>query len=87
MLHFGLNFFFFFINKISKFWIPSSLVYTDGDIYFGTEIDPNIFDELEEPPPVHIIYPRPTHNQCESTVVSSTFVILLSLCVRKLIER
>lgn len=27
---------------------------------FGRPFDPNDFDELEEPPPVHIIYPRPS---------------------------
>lgn len=47
----------------SHYWIPSSLIYADLDSEmdsdFGNRFDPSLFDEIEEPPPVHIIYPRP----------------------------
>lgn len=43
----------------SAFWIPSSLVYTDGVEDFGSVFDPSQFDDMDEPPPVHILYPRP----------------------------
>lgn len=46
--------------KISNFWFPSSLIYPENEIEFGRPFDPNDFDEIEEPPPVHIIYPRPS---------------------------
>lgn len=45
---------------ISSLWFPSSLIYPDKENNFGEPFDPNDFDELEEPPPVHIIYPRPS---------------------------
>lgn len=65
-------------------------MYTDGDIYFGTELDPNMFDELEEPPPVHIIYPRPPHNHCrQCTVVAESTILslIMLLCVSELMGR
>lgn len=48
-------------KKKSPFWIPSSLVYTDDDDDddFGSQFDPKLFDDMDEPPPVHIMYPRP----------------------------
>lgn len=30
------------------------------DSDFGTQFDPMLFDEIDQPPPVHILYPRPT---------------------------
>ncbi|KAL7742848.1 hypothetical protein ACLKA6_012270 [Drosophila palustris] len=43
---------------------PFSLVYHKFD---GNDVryDPNFFDEFDQPPPVHIIYPRPNFNQLQ----------------------
>lgn len=41
---------------------PSSLVYHRYDAN-DVRYDPNFFDEFDQPPPVHIIYPRPNFNQ------------------------
>uniref|UniRef100_A0A182FR49 Basement membrane-specific heparan sulfate proteoglycan core protein n=1 Tax=Anopheles albimanus TaxID=7167 RepID=A0A182FR49_ANOAL len=43
-------------------WIPSSLLYTDFDEFDNDALGPYEFDKIEEPPPVHIIYPRPYGN-------------------------
>lgn len=61
----------------SPFWIPSSLVYTDSDSNEFGRFDPNLFDELEEPPPVHILYPRPAYGI--SQINRSIFVVYI-LC-------
>lgn len=54
----------------SAFWIPSSLVYTDGDEEFGSQFDPKLFDDMDEPPPVHILYPRPGYkNACSAVMI------------------
>lgn len=40
------------------------MFYGDEDFEdFDLRFDPNRFDEIEEPPPVHIIYPRPSYNK------------------------
>lgn len=45
----------------SNYWLPSSLVYSDLDNEFDHHaFDDGDFDAIEEPPPVHIIYPRPS---------------------------
>ncbi|XP_055374705.1 basement membrane-specific heparan sulfate proteoglycan core protein isoform X7 [Condylostylus longicornis] len=77
-------------------WIPWNLVNIDYDILksdFGTHFDPNSFDKIEEPPPVHIIYPQhhPTFrdyqhnktcninfNSCIILCYISFYVILIS---------
>lgn len=62
----------------SNFRFPSSLIYPDKDPISGRPFDPNDFDELEEPPPVHIIYPRPSsHSLLPSSDIS--LVNLVSL--------
>lgn len=70
--------------------MPSSLVYTglDGEFNSGLPFDPKSFDEVDEPPPVHIIYPRPslipssTSLLTNDSIISSfiTFTTLI-LCV------
>lgn len=40
-------------------WNPSSLVYHELD-YNDFRFDPSMFDAFDQPPPVHILYPRPT---------------------------
>uniref|UniRef100_A0A0A1WSN7 Genome polyprotein n=1 Tax=Zeugodacus cucurbitae TaxID=28588 RepID=A0A0A1WSN7_ZEUCU len=42
-------------------WNPSSLVYHEMD-FMDARFDPSLFDEFDQPPPVHILYPRPTNN-------------------------
>lgn len=42
-------------------WNPSSLVYHEID-FMDARFDPSLFDEFDQPPPVHILYPRPTNN-------------------------
>lgn len=53
----------------SAFWIPSSLVYTDGVEDFGSVFDPSQFDDMDEPPPVHILYPRPGYKSVAADFV------------------
>ena len=48
-----------FRRIFSRFWFQSSLIYPELERN-GRPFDPNDFDEFEEPPPVHIIYPRPS---------------------------
>uniref|UniRef100_A0A336LPI6 CSON010513 protein n=1 Tax=Culicoides sonorensis TaxID=179676 RepID=A0A336LPI6_CULSO len=48
------------VDSCPNHWLPSSLVYNDLDLFdFNEEelhrFDPTLFDEFEEPPPVHII--------------------------------
>lgn len=62
--------------------IRSSLVYTDFDSDFGGPFDPDSFDEIEQPPPVHIIYPRPAssspyHSIALQEKFSASFYIIL----------
>lgn len=69
-------------RKISLFRIRSSLVYTDFDSDFGGPFDPDSFDEIEQPPPVHIIYPRPAscsphHSIVLNEKVSASFYFIL----------
>lgn len=64
---------------LSPFWIPSSLVYPDSDNNFGTQFDPNLFDELEEPPPVHILYPRPSSTSTSSSSLHLLFLLIASI--------
>lgn len=47
-------------NCRNSSWSPSSLVYQEFDSDFGNRFDPTAFDEVDQPPPVHILYPRPT---------------------------
>lgn len=61
----------------SPFRNPSLLVYTDYDFGF----DPRLFDELEEPPPVHILYPRPPYNLSSGTNFHSFSVLLTAVLV------
>lgn len=80
-------------NINSHFWIPSSLIYADLDSEmdsdFGNRFDPSLFDDIEEPPPVHILYPRPP--SAESIGISinnhrlnalSFITIFLFICFR-----
>lgn len=64
-------------------WIPSSLLYDDEINDFDLRFDPARFDEIEEPPPVHILYPRPSYNKACSKlsrnfdkVINSSLVAL-----------
>lgn len=71
---------------LSRFWIPSSLIYTDidpddQDTDFGGRFDPSLFDEIEEPPPVHIIYPRPAFNRSINSKVIEHLHLMWSLLV------
>jgi hypothetical protein len=52
-----------FLIKTSRSFISKSVLYDDGFDEFGFEFDPSHFDEIEEPPPVHILYPRPSYNK------------------------
>lgn len=58
-------------GKHSPPWLSSSLVHAYDNSY-GNKFDPGLFDKLEEPPPVHIIYPRPNPNTGESSYGSHT---------------
>lgn len=49
-------------------WLPSSLVYNDLDL---EKFDFDNFDEIQEPPPVHIIYPRPSFNNNKTSKMFS----------------
>lgn len=49
------------------------MVDPDKEKGFGRPFNPNDFDELEEPPPVHIIYPRPSS---QSLLTSSDFSLI-----------
>lgn len=71
---------------ISRFWIPSSLTYADidpedQDSDFGSRFDPSLFDEVEEPPPVHIIYPRPAFNRSINSIVIKQLNLVWSFLV------
>lgn len=78
-------------NNKSLLWMPSSLVYTDldGDFSFGLPFDPNAFDEIDEPPPVHIIYPRPSKIPSSTSLSNNSIVskfypfitIILCICI------
>ena len=58
---------------------------------FDLRFDPNHFDDVEEPPPVHIIYPRPSFNKAcsklsrnynqviNSTLIASTLFLYFSI--------
>lgn len=73
-------------------WIPSSLLYDDDDDDFDLRFDPNRFDVVEEPPPVHILYPRPSYNKAcsklsrnynqviNSTLIATSLFIYFSIC-------
>lgn len=47
-------------KKNSKNWLPSSLIYTDHEYDFE-KYDSDGFDDFEQPPPVHIVHPKPNH--------------------------
>lgn len=61
------------------------MVYSDIEFDFDSEYNPNNFDEIEEPPPVHIIYPRPSYNNAFSLsrtiIVTQNLIVLLSLII------
>lgn len=52
------------LTEISSYEYPYSLVYHKFDVN-DVRYDPNFFDEFDQPPPVHIIYPRPNFNQLQ----------------------
>lgn len=54
-------------GKHSPPWLSSSLVFEYENSY-GTKFDPRLFDNVEQPPPVHIIYPRPIPNAAPSSL-------------------
>ena len=56
--------------------MSSSLLYGDDELdEFDLHFDPSHFDEIEEPPPVHILYPRPTYNKaCSIRLLSNHLV-------------
>lgn len=56
--------------------MSSSLLYGDDELdEFDLHFDPSHFDEIEEPPPVHILYPRPTYNRaCSIRLLSNHLV-------------
>uniref|UniRef100_A0A182RB94 Basement membrane-specific heparan sulfate proteoglycan core protein n=1 Tax=Anopheles funestus TaxID=62324 RepID=A0A182RB94_ANOFN len=58
-------------------WIPSSLLYTDFDDLDDT-LGPYEFDKIEEPPPVHIIYPRP-YNGARYGAPSTCWISILAI--------
>lgn len=72
-------------NQFSRFWIPSSFIYadldSDQDTDFGNRFDPNLFDEIEEPPPVHILYPRPAFNRSKNLISSVRFAYVLAVAM------
>lgn len=75
-------------ENIISFWFESSLRYPDIENGFGRPFNPNDFDEVEEPPPVHIMYPRPTsHSFLPSNDISltnlvgfQTILLILNIC-------
>lgn len=63
-------------------WNASSLVYQE----FGESSDLSFFDELDQPPPVHILYPRPKLSEFSTSpayrsVVSLSLGLSISLCL------
>lgn len=50
---------FLFVSQFK--WKPSFILYDDDYETIGSQFGG--FDEIGEPPPVHIIYPRPSFNQ------------------------
>lgn len=74
-------------------WIPSSMMGYDEDDFddFDLRFDPNRFDDIEEPPPVHILYPRPSYNKAcsklsrnynqviNSTLIATTLFLYFSI--------
>lgn len=50
--------------------------FDEGDDIFG----PFEFDKVEEPPPVHIIYPRPYNSAYLNTCVSKWLILMISTC-------
>lgn len=56
--------------------MSSSLLYGDDELdEFDLHFDPSHFDDIEEPPPVHILYPRPTYSRaCSIRLLSNHLV-------------
>lgn len=75
----------------SRFWIPSSLIYADIESEvesdFGGRFDPSLFDEIEEPPPVHILYPRPAYNHANYLSITSDLPLTFLAIVCFLMNR
>lgn len=68
-----------FTNNKSPKWISPSLMYPEfdeGDEIFG----PFEFDKVEEPPPVHIIYPRPYNRAYLNFCTSRWLVVMIGTC-------
>lgn len=72
-----------FINcalHTSPKWVIPALLYPDfpddGDDLFG----PLEFDKVEEPPPVHIIYPRPYNQGSLATCASIWLIVITTIC-------
>lgn len=64
----------------SPSWIPSSLLYGDLDMDLDERFNVDHFDEIQEPPPVHIIYPRPPFN-CANNFRNLNLKILIGIYI------
>ncbi|GAB0098094.1 basement membrane-specific heparan sulfate proteoglycan core protein isoform X1 [Sergentomyia squamirostris] len=72
-------------------WTSSSLVYSEvesilnGAIGGGSsELFNHNFDEINEPPPVHIIYPRPAFNSTAAIATDVTLGLVIVIVIRVL---
>lgn len=62
----------------------SSMEYDDWESsnsfkHHGSKFNLNDFDEIEEPPPVHIIYPRPAFTSVSNLIPFSRYLLLNAL--------
>lgn len=75
------------LGKNSPPWLSSSLVY-EYENSFGNKFDPRLFDKVGEPPPVHILYPRPNPNASQSGHLVEDcyllFLVVLINCIARL---
>ncbi|XP_055703583.1 uncharacterized protein LOC129802055 [Phlebotomus papatasi] len=74
-------------------WTSSSLVYSEvenllnGVLAGGTsEIFNHNFDEINEPPPVHIIYPRPTGNITSGVPSKAHWWLVIAYLIKVFVE-
>lgn len=49
-----------YIHAISQKWMTPFLLYDEDDNGLSLPFDLSHFDEIDQPPEVHILYPRPT---------------------------
>lgn len=61
-----MDIFLWYQKLFSKSWLPSSLINPNYPDY-EQKYDPENFDEIEEPPPVHIFHPKPINAKAVSS--------------------